>query len=154
MLRCFCCVEVWSEVVVEYIALPTCLNFEEYHSISVMTLPDVNILIYEEKSQLTQNFFFFFLFTGERVLCFQGPLLYEKEKSVFFLEVNWNCWLDNTRFQWFIALVSYHFHRFSWIHIIFHMNPWKWLHKALLSCHSFYWPGKGSVVGKSIWRGR
>ena len=76
-----------------------------------MTLPDVNILIYEEKSQLTQNFFFVFTFTGERVLCFHRPLLYEakcvkvsiKDKQVkYFIHYNgwnknWDEWVPESR---------------------------------------------------------
>lgn len=78
ILRCFCCrvllkfdLKCWS------VCLSPLPNFVRNAAVQVWWLPDVN-LPYKEKLQLTH---YCFTFTGERVLCFHGPLLYEA-KSV------------------------------------------------------------------------
>ena len=72
--------------------------------------------IWREVTTNPKLFFRFYFYRWESAVLSRPSSLWKKGiKSVFFLEVNWNCWLDNTRFQWFKALVSYLFHRFSLI---------------------------------------
>lgn len=118
---------IWS--VDGCIALPTCLLFwgiPWYKCDGSPSQPDVHILIYENKSQLTQYFFFclFYFYRWESAVLPWASSLWSKGiKLVFSWKVGWNYWLDNISFQWLVALVRatffIDFRRFIVPHLLF-----------------------------------